>query len=193
MRASSRCGPSDSRVRRLPATVIGSIVACSVIPASALRLGRCEGKPKALKAASDRLLLGCVRLAPQPERFPFLCGRRRRARPGLRDPHRRERRRQDQPARGRIASRPRPGAARRAGPPASPASGIEIGTGIVAGRPERRQVLVNGAPAAANSLSDWLSVLWLTPAMDRLFTDAASGRRRFVDRLALALHPGHAG
>jgi DNA replication and repair protein RecF len=96
-----------------------------------------------------------------------------------------------------MARREGPGgfavAARLAGPAASLASGIEIGTGIVAGRPERRQVLVNGAPASANSLSDWLSVLWLTPAMDRLFTDAASGRRRFVDRLALALHPGHAG
>ena len=95
-----------------------------------------------------------------------------------------------------MARRDGPGgfavAARLAGPATSPEAGVEIGTGIVAGRPERRQVLVNGAPAAANSLSDWLSVLWLTPAMDRLFTDAASGRRRFLDRLALALHPGHA-
>jgi DNA replication and repair protein RecF len=37
-----------------------------------------------------------------------------------------------------------------------------------------------------------VSVVWLTPAMDRLFTEAASGRRRFLDRLTLALHPGHA-
>ena len=58
--------------------------------------------------------------------------------------------------------------------------------------PERRQVRINGAPASANSLSEWLSVLWLTPAMDRLFADAASGRRRFLDRLVLALRPGHA-
>ena len=72
------------------------------------------------------------------------------------------------------------------------AAEVEIGTGIDAARPERRQVRINGAPAAANSLSEWLSVLWLTPAMDRLFTDAASGRRRFLDRLVLALHPGHA-
>ena len=83
-------------------------------------------------------------------------------------------------------------AARLDDPGSAPGSGIEIGTGIEPARPERRQVLVNGAPAAANSLSEWLSVLWLTPAMDRLFTDAASGRRRFLDRLALALHPGHA-
>ncbi len=35
-------------------------------------------------------------------------------------------------------------------------------------------------------------MLWLTPAMDRLFTESAGGRRRFLDRLTLALEPGHA-
>jgi DNA replication and repair protein RecF len=70
--------------------------------------------------------------------------------------------------------------------------GVEIGTGTSAEAPDRRQVRINGAAASANSLSDWLSVLWLTPAMDRLFADAASGRRRFLDRLVLALNPGHA-
>lgn len=69
---------------------------------------------------------------------------------------------------------------------------VDVGTGTVAAAPERRQVRINGAPASANSLSEWLSVLWLTPAMDRLFADAASGRRRFLDRLVLALHPDHA-
>ena len=58
--------------------------------------------------------------------------------------------------------------------------------------PERRQVRINGAPASVNSLSEWLSVLWLTPAMDRLFTGSAGERRRFLDRLVLALEPGHA-
>ncbi len=83
--------------------------------------------------------------------------------------------------------------AARLGDPAAPsAGGVEIGTGIAAARPERRQVVVNSAPAAANSLAEWLSVLWLTPAMDRLFADTASARRRFLDRLVLALRPGHA-
>ena len=68
----------------------------------------------------------------------------------------------------------------------------DIGTGTTAESPDRRQVRINGAPASANSLSEWLSVLWLTPAMDRLFADAASGRRRFLDRLVLALDPAHA-
>ena len=36
------------------------------------------------------------------------------------------------------------------------------------------------------------SVLWLTPAMDRLFTGSAGDRRRFLDRFVLALEPSHA-
>ncbi len=69
---------------------------------------------------------------------------------------------------------------------------IQIGTGTLATAPERRQLRVNGAPAAVNSLSEWLAILWLTPAMDRLFTGPAGDRRRFLDRLVLALEPGHA-
>jgi DNA replication and repair protein RecF len=69
---------------------------------------------------------------------------------------------------------------------------IDIGTGTEAPALERRQVRINGAPASVNSLSEWLSVLWLTPAMDRLFTGSAGDRRRFLDRLVLALEPTHA-
>jgi DNA replication and repair protein RecF len=69
---------------------------------------------------------------------------------------------------------------------------LEIGTGVAAPAPERRQVRINGTAASASSLAEWLSVLWLTPAMDRLFIEGASGRRRFLDRLTLALFPGHA-
>jgi len=68
----------------------------------------------------------------------------------------------------------------------------EIGTGTLATAPERRQLRINGAPAAVNSLSEWQAILWLTPAMDRLFTGPAGDRRRFLDRLVLALEPGHA-
>ena len=69
---------------------------------------------------------------------------------------------------------------------------IDIGTGTIATAPERRQVRINGAPASVNSLSEWLAVLWLTPAMDRLFSGSAGDRRRFLDRLVLALEPSHA-
>jgi len=69
---------------------------------------------------------------------------------------------------------------------------VELGTGTLAAAPERRQVRINGAPASVNSLSEWLGILWLTPAMDRLFADSTGNRRRFLDRLTLALEPGHA-
>ncbi len=70
--------------------------------------------------------------------------------------------------------------------------GVDLGTGTLPAAPERRQVRINGAPTAVNSLAEWLSVLWLTPAMDRLFAGTAGERRRFLDRLVLALEPGHA-
>lgn len=69
---------------------------------------------------------------------------------------------------------------------------VDLGTGTVPNAPERRQVRINGAQAPASALAEWLSILWLTPAMDRLFIEGASGRRRFLDRLVLALHPAHA-
>ena len=68
----------------------------------------------------------------------------------------------------------------------------EIGTGTTPTAPDRRQVRINSAPCSVNSLAERLAVLWLTPAMDRLFTESAGGRRRFLDRLTLALDPGHA-
>ena len=69
---------------------------------------------------------------------------------------------------------------------------IELATGTLASAPERRIVRTQGAPVAATALAEWLTVLWLTPAMDRLFAEPASERRRFLDRLTLALTPGHA-
>lgn len=67
-----------------------------------------------------------------------------------------------------------------------------IGTGTQGDAPERRKVRINGAPASANSLSEWIAIMWLTPAMDRLFSDGAGNRRRFLDRLVLSLEPAHA-
>ena len=68
---------------------------------------------------------------------------------------------------------------------------IDLGTGTRAAAPERRLVRINGVQAAASGFSEWLSLIWVTPAMDRLFTDSASDRRRFLDRLVLALDPAH--
>ncbi len=76
--------------------------------------------------------------------------------------------------------------------PDADAPAVTLGTGVEPGRLTRRVVRVNGATQSANSLGEWLSILWLTPAMDRIFLDSAGGRRRFLDRMVLALAPGHA-
>lgn len=69
---------------------------------------------------------------------------------------------------------------------------VALGTGIESAHPGRRIVRINGASAAAASLGEWIAILWLTPAMDRLFVESAGNRRRFLDRLVLALDPRHA-
>jgi DNA replication and repair protein RecF len=69
---------------------------------------------------------------------------------------------------------------------------VALGTGVEAAQPNRRITRINGAGAAAASLAEWLAILWLTPAMDRLFVETAGNRRRFLDRLVLALDPRQA-
>ena len=68
----------------------------------------------------------------------------------------------------------------------------EIGTGMVGGSASR-QVRLNGAAAQSSAdLGDIVQLIWLTPAMDRLFIESAGGRRRFLDRLVLGFDAGHA-
>lgn len=69
---------------------------------------------------------------------------------------------------------------------------VILGTGTEQARPSRRIVQVNGADTSAISLGEWLSIGWLTPAMDGLFTDSAGARRRYMDRMALGIDPAHA-
>jgi DNA replication and repair protein RecF len=69
---------------------------------------------------------------------------------------------------------------------------VVLGTGTRADRPNRRLVQVNGADASATALGEWLALGWLTPAMDGLFAAPAGERRRYMDRLAVALDPAHA-
>ncbi|WP_284126050.1 DNA replication/repair protein RecF [Parerythrobacter aestuarii] len=69
---------------------------------------------------------------------------------------------------------------------------VQLGTQVDPARPGRRRVRVNGAEASAVSLGEWLAVGWLTPAMDGIFMGAAGDRRRFVDRMTLAIDPMHA-
>jgi DNA replication and repair protein RecF len=53
-------------------------------------------------------------------------------------------------------------------------------------------VRIDDKPAPQSALGRILRMVWLTPAMDRLWMDAAEGRRRFLDRLVLGFEPGHA-
>jgi DNA replication and repair protein RecF len=70
---------------------------------------------------------------------------------------------------------------------------VEIGTGIDASdEAMARRLRINGTTAkTVDELTDHLRVLWLTPAMDGLFTGGSSDRRRFLDRLVLSLDPEH--
>ena len=71
---------------------------------------------------------------------------------------------------------------------------VRIGTGLQAlpeGLERGRRIRINGANASAENMLEYLRVLWLTPAMDGLFTGPAGDRRRFLDRLVLAVDPGH--
>jgi DNA replication and repair protein RecF len=57
----------------------------------------------------------------------------------------------------------------------------------------RRVFRLDGAaPRSQAEIAARVAAVWLTPQMDRLFQEGLSGRRRFLDRLAWALEPGHA-
>ncbi|MCL2713070.1 MAG: DNA replication/repair protein RecF [Alphaproteobacteria bacterium] len=45
--------------------------------------------------------------------------------------------------------------------------------------------------SSANAFGDHIRMVWLTPAMDGLFMGPASERRRFLDRLVMAIDNGH--
>ncbi len=73
-----------------------------------------------------------------------------------------------------------------------------LGTGIeppIAGTPSTtRRCRIDREPVpSAAAFGDHLRIVWLTPAMDQLFMGAASERRRFLDRLVLAIDSGHSG
>ena len=71
----------------------------------------------------------------------------------------------------------------------------EIGTGlsVLDGVPDKsRRIRIDRQQVkSGDALTEYVRVLWLTPAMDGLFTGPAGDRRRFLDRLVLALDPAH--
>jgi len=84
----------------------------------------------------------------------------------------------------------------------TPDGPMDIGTGSAPegrgqgrgeGRGERRAFRLDGAaPRSQAEVAARVAAVWLTPQMDRLFQEAAGGRRRFLDRLVYALEPAHA-
>jgi DNA replication and repair protein RecF len=73
----------------------------------------------------------------------------------------------------------------------TPGGPAAMGTGFSPGEAARK-VRINGAPARrVEEMSEYLRLLWLTPAMDGLFSGPAGDRRRFLDRLVTTLVPGH--
>jgi DNA replication and repair protein RecF len=71
-----------------------------------------------------------------------------------------------------------------------------LGTGIEPpvneeAAPTRRCRIDRESVGSATAFADHLRVVWLTPAMDPLFNGPASERRRFLDRLVLAVDAQH--
>jgi DNA replication and repair protein RecF len=67
-----------------------------------------------------------------------------------------------------------------------------IGTGTRDAPPgARRRVRIDGVDRPAEAMLEHLRILWLTPVQDGLFTGPAGDRRRFLDRLVLAVDPAH--
>ncbi|MBO9454051.1 DNA replication/repair protein RecF [Paracoccus sp. R12_1] len=56
----------------------------------------------------------------------------------------------------------------------------------------RRVVSIDEKPTAQTALASLVRIIWLVPAMDRLWTDPPETRRRFLDRVTLSLSPDHA-
>ncbi len=74
---------------------------------------------------------------------------------------------------------------------------IRLGTGLDPNSKsgaEKRTVRINGQTMRSqNALGEYLSCIWLTPQMDRLFLESSRERRKFLDRLVFTFDPGHAG
>ncbi|HVB89080.1 MAG TPA: DNA replication/repair protein RecF [Beijerinckiaceae bacterium] len=70
-----------------------------------------------------------------------------------------------------------------------------LGTGLPSGAPQsgQRKNRIDRAPVSSSgAFSDYVRIVWLTPEMDGLFCGSPGDRRRFLDRLVLAVDPSHA-
>lgn len=58
--------------------------------------------------------------------------------------------------------------------------------------PRKRVIEYNGSKITNAELANFLHIIWLTPQMDNIFLEGASGRRRFLDRIVYNFYPEHA-
>jgi DNA replication and repair protein RecF len=71
-------------------------------------------------------------------------------------------------------------------------TGVQFAPGVTASARTPRIVKIDDVAAKGSGALAHIRMLWLTPAMDSLFTGPASERRRFLDRLVLSLDPQYA-
>lgn len=69
--------------------------------------------------------------------------------------------------------------------------GARLGTGLEPSATGRK-CRIDGAPVPSPAaFAEYLRIVWLTPALDGLFLGPAGDRRRFLDRLVLAIDAAH--
>ena len=73
---------------------------------------------------------------------------------------------------------------------ATPGGPVEIVTGSAPGQ-TTRMVEIDGKTTTQTALGHLIRMVWLTPAMDRLWLEGAGERRRFLDRIAMGFTPSH--
>jgi len=70
--------------------------------------------------------------------------------------------------------------------------GVGLGPADADGKRARLARIDGTQAGSALAFSDYLRIVWLTPDLDGLFRGSAGDRRRFLDRLVLAVDPAHA-
>jgi DNA replication and repair protein RecF len=68
---------------------------------------------------------------------------------------------------------------------------VQLGAGLSSGDTSRKCRIDREPVSSANAFADHCRILWLTPENDGLFRGPAGDRRRFLDRLVLALNVSH--
>ncbi|MGR3761431.1 DNA replication/repair protein RecF [Roseobacteraceae bacterium NS-SX3] len=91
---------------------------------------------------------------------------------------------------GEMARRPEALGWKLKGELATPSQVYEVETWSEGGN--ARQVRIDNKAASQVALGQICRMVWLIPAMDRLWIEGAEGRRRFLDRIALSFEPAHA-